>query len=243
MREDKLTRRTSRLVLALSGVPFALAVLAFRQTGILPTLQACYIPQSGAMYIVGQTGTRTSCRDASHVAVEWPIAGPDGGPGVAGPAGPQGPAGDPGPTGPQGLTGSSVGPQGPQGAQGPAGPPGAQGPTGAQGPAGPTGLTGPAGLPGPDGAPGNPNAHAIIVQAARAAATSPLTFNSLTSFSVPCPSGGYPIAPVFQLDPATLSHYGAYPMNLTANSGMLYSGVNLGVSSTMNVGIICVRTL
>ena len=126
-------------------VLMALGALGARAWQTQDVMLACFVPQSGTMYVVGQNGAPAACRAAGHVLLQWNAVGPSGpqGPiGVAGPAGPQGPAGPstgiPGPVGPQGLKGNA-------GAVGPAGPAGSTGLQGVVGPPGPAGPVGPAG--------------------------------------------------------------------------------------------------
>ncbi len=95
-------------------------------------IYACYVPGSGAMYLIKTTDPTETCKSASHIPFQWQATGPAGEPG------PQGPAGTVGPQGPMGP----IGPAGPAGPQGPTGPAGLQGPTGPQGAAGPGGFSG-----------------------------------------------------------------------------------------------------
>lgn len=44
---------------------------------------ACYVPQSGALYVTGRAGTPASCLQG-HVPIDWSVAGP---PGAQGPPG------------------------------------------------------------------------------------------------------------------------------------------------------------
>lgn len=77
------------------------------------TFRACYVPDVGAIYLIGIPGLPADCLSGSHVEVSWTEGG-------EGPPGPQGEQGPPGPQGEQG-------PPGPQGEQGPTGPPGISG--------------------------------------------------------------------------------------------------------------------
>ena len=95
-------------------------------------IHSCVDSRSGAVRIIGATGTCTAGRE---VNLDWNITGP------------QGPIGPAGLTGPQGATGAT----GAQGSAGPQGPAGATGATGAQGPAGPQGPQGATGPQGPAG--------------------------------------------------------------------------------------------
>ena len=130
----------------------AVVLVGSRSLGAQATQSlACFVPQSGTMYVVGQNGAPATCRAAGHVVLQWNTvgpSGPQGTTGVAGPAGPQGPAGPstgvPGPVGPQGLKGDA-GSKGDAGPVGPAGPSGSAGLQGVGGPQGPAGPVGPAG--------------------------------------------------------------------------------------------------
>lgn len=136
-----------------------LAVLGFRSGTFwaaagASTVYSCIVPQTGAMYLVGQNGSTPVCRSASHQLLQWSTAGgagPAGAKGPDGPAGPQGPQGPAGPVGAPGPTPGTPGPQGVVGLRGPAGATGAAGATGPVGPQGPVGAQGPA---GPKGATG-----------------------------------------------------------------------------------------
>ena len=121
----------------------ALVLVGSRSLGAQATqLMACFVPQSGTMYSVGQNGAPAACRAAGHVLLQWNTVGPSGPQGPAGVAGPAGPSTVvPGPTGPQGLKGDA----GPKGDLGPAGSAGPAGSTGPQGVGGTQGLAGPVG--------------------------------------------------------------------------------------------------
>jgi len=99
------------------------ASLVSAHGGDLSLIHACVRNSSGAIRIVGATGT---CDPAKETPLDWNIVGPQG------PVGAQGPQGDPGPAGPTGSAGPQglIGPQGPAGPQGPQGEPGPQGPQG-----------------------------------------------------------------------------------------------------------------
>ena len=97
-----------------------------------PTLHACYVPSTGALYRIREPGLAQDCTGPKsgpnqHVHFSWNVQGPQG------PPGPQGPQGPRGPQGIQGIQGVP----GPRGAQGELGAPG---PTGSQGPAGVSGF-------------------------------------------------------------------------------------------------------
>jgi len=62
------------------------------------TKTACYIPQSGTVYMIKEAGTPTECRASTHVEFSWAASGQTG---------PQGPQGATGPAGPTGATGAS----------------------------------------------------------------------------------------------------------------------------------------
>src|SRR5207247_6625060 len=66
------------------------------------TYRACYVPTSGTIYRIGETGTPSECTRPTHVEFSWTKLGS---PGPAGPQGATGPAGPIGPTGPQGTIG------------------------------------------------------------------------------------------------------------------------------------------
>ena len=87
------------------------------------TYQACYVPEIGAIYLIGLSGLPSTCLKASHTSIEWSDAtvgekgekGDQGDTGSAGPPGPEGKKGekgakgdkgDPGDTGPAGATGA-----------------------------------------------------------------------------------------------------------------------------------------
>ena len=129
----------------------ALGALGARAWQVQDVMLACFVPQSGTMYVVGQNGAPAACRAAGHVLLQWNAVGPSG---PQGPVGLVGPSGPQGPTGPQGPAGPSTGvpgPAGPQGLKGDAGPRGDAGPAGPVGPAGSTGMQGVAGPQGPAG--------------------------------------------------------------------------------------------
>jgi hypothetical protein len=141
--------RALALAAALLAIPAgsAAAQTATPQT-TSATLYACYVPASGTVYRIKETGLRQSCSSPQHVEFSWNEGG------TAGPQGPAGPQGETGPAGPQGETG----PAGPQGETGPAGPQGETGTTGPAGPQGETGATGPQGATGPAGPQGETGA-------------------------------------------------------------------------------------
>ncbi len=63
-------RATSRphVMPLLVAAPTLLGLLAFTQASqTTPALQACFVPESGTMYVVGQGGSPTNCRAAGHV--------------------------------------------------------------------------------------------------------------------------------------------------------------------------------
>lgn len=94
--------------------------LAAQEAKAADVMLACFVPRSGTMYVVGQSGAPATCRDSGHVLIQWNTVGPAGPPGVKGDSGKtglSGPKGDPGPAGPQGLKGDP-GPRGPAGTGG-----------------------------------------------------------------------------------------------------------------------------
>ena len=94
-------RRTSHL--PLFSVLGALALLfVAAPSGAQATLSACYIPKSGTVYMIKQTGTPSECLSKQHVEFTWSGTGPQGPQGPQGPEGPQGPQGTAGAQGPSG---------------------------------------------------------------------------------------------------------------------------------------------
>ena len=94
-------RRTSHL--PLFSVLGALALLfVAAPAGAQATLSACYIPKSGTVYMIKQTGTPSECLSKQHVEFTWSGTGPQGPQGSQGPEGPQGPQGTAGAQGPSG---------------------------------------------------------------------------------------------------------------------------------------------
>ena len=98
------------------------------------TIQACYKPSNGSLYVIGGDTGRSSCQP-NDLPLEWKIQGE---------VGPQGPKGDTGATGAKGDKGDT----------GPTGATGATGAKGDKGDTGPTGATGAPGQPGAQGIPG-----------------------------------------------------------------------------------------
>ena len=121
---EALRRRSVRFAL-LAGFAAAGVVagtVAFAASGTSSatgTIEGCYKPSNGTLYVIGGQTGRSSCQP-NDVAISWNT---------------QGPAGPKGDTGPQGATGPA-GPQGPQGAKGDDGPPGPKGDAGPPGAAG-----------------------------------------------------------------------------------------------------------
>ena len=92
-------RRNLRLPLA--GALGALALLFMAApAGAQQSLYACYVPKSGTVYMIRQTGTPTECLSKQHVEFTWSGTGPQGIQGPEGPRGPDGPQGPQGPSGP-----------------------------------------------------------------------------------------------------------------------------------------------
>lgn len=75
----------------------ALALLISAAPAGAQTLSACYVPKSGTVYMIKQTGTPTACLSKQHVEFSWSTTGAQGPQGPVGPAGPQGPQGPAGP--------------------------------------------------------------------------------------------------------------------------------------------------
>src|SRR3712207_948691 len=129
--------RASAVWAALLGAPNAVAA----QTS--PTdakvYRACYVPTTGTVYRIGDTGQPSGCAKTTHVEFAWNNTGPQGPPGEKGAQGEKGDKGDAGPAGPAGAQGPA-GPVGPQGEIGPAGPAGVAGPAGPKGDVGPAGA-------------------------------------------------------------------------------------------------------
>lgn len=162
------------------------------------TISTCYVPQSGAMYLVGQNGATPTCRSTDHRLMQWRVAGDSGAVGATGPAGPQGPRGPAGPAGAQGAQGpvpGTPGAQGPAGAQGPPGGQGAKGFTGPPGAKGPTGATGAQGAPGVPGVLTGLSGSSAISQLELVSGQGnvPLGYLSVAS-SVKCPAGKLPMS-------------------------------------------------
>ena len=97
----RLTRPTSfRPTLPpLAGALVALALVVVAAPAGAQTIEACYVPASGSVYLIKQPGTPTECNSSAHKQITLTATGP------AGPTGPQGPAGPTGPTGPTGPSG------------------------------------------------------------------------------------------------------------------------------------------
>ncbi|MFN8573723.1 MAG: hypothetical protein U0132_16830 [Gemmatimonadaceae bacterium] len=194
----------------LVAAPTLLGLLAFTQASqTTPALQACFVPESGTMYVVGQGGSPTNCRAAGHVLVQWDAAGVSGPVGPVGAAGDPGPPGAPGPAGPVGPAGSSLGPTGPAGPTGPTGPQGAAGPVGATGAVGATGPAGAPGTPGPSGPVGSFAGSKAIVFGYQT--TLPILVNHSVGWAIPCSSGYLPIAGGYSYVPGQLAVHGTYP--------------------------------
>lgn len=86
--------RTFRAAAAAAGLLLLVSTTARAQA---PTAsQACYVPASGTVYVIGLPGTPTACA-TGHTLVT--LQGPQGPDGPQGPEGPQGPAGSPGVSG------------------------------------------------------------------------------------------------------------------------------------------------
>lgn len=94
--------RTIRAAAATAGLLLVVSTAAQSQTPAAS--QACYVPASGTVYVIGVAGAPGACA-AGHTLVT--LQGPAGPTGPAGPAGPVGPAGPQGPEGPQGPAGTS----------------------------------------------------------------------------------------------------------------------------------------
>src|SRR3990167_7205304 len=80
-----------------------------------PTLYFCYLPRSGTVYRIKETGLPRSF-DRPAQEFSWTVPAPPSPP----EKGPQGDKGDAGPAGPPGPVGA-LGPEGPAGREGPAG--------------------------------------------------------------------------------------------------------------------------
>lgn len=81
--------------LAIACVTLALVVSAAPAGA--QQLSACYVPKSGTVYMINQTGTPTACLSKQHVEFSWSTTGAQGPQGPVGPEGPQGPQGPSGP--------------------------------------------------------------------------------------------------------------------------------------------------
>jgi len=111
------------------------------------SIDACYKPSNGTIYVIGLQTGRSTCQP-NDVAIQWSIQGPTGDQGPKGDTGSTGATGAQGPKGDTGSTGAT-------GAQGLKGDTGSTGNTGATGDQGPKGDTGRQGLPGDKGDTGN----------------------------------------------------------------------------------------
>lgn len=139
--------------IVVTGVVIAtVAFAAGSSTQAAGTIDACYKPSNGTIYVIGAQSGRSTCKP-NDVGITWNVQGPTG---PQGPQGTQGPKGD---TGLQGATGS----QGLTGAQGPQGATGAQGATGGPGPTGAQGLTGAKGDTGDMGTAGTPGESVAVL--------------------------------------------------------------------------------
>src|SRR3712207_9369854 len=62
--------------------------------------RACYVPTTGTVYRIGETGMGVACARSTHVEFSWNADGPQGPPGEKGAPGETGPQGDAGAVGP-----------------------------------------------------------------------------------------------------------------------------------------------
>src|SRR3712207_7560359 len=82
-----------------SGIAFLLAVVGWlaapysaqAQSTSANVYRACYVPTTGTVYRIGDTGQPTSCAKSTHVEFTWNSEGP---PGPVGPPGEKGAQGD-----------------------------------------------------------------------------------------------------------------------------------------------------
>ncbi len=199
----------------------ALGALGAREWQGADLMLACFVPQSGTMYIVGQNGAPAACRAAGHVLLQWNAVGP------AGPMGPQGNAGPAGPPGPAGPTTGIPGPAGPQGAKGDVGAKGDPGPAGPPGPVGATGLQGVVGPQGPMGPSGPASSLAGSLSAfeiVKQAVNIHTLYNGTMQYAVArCPTGKVAIGG------GVLNQDAPYTLNLAPGS---YSYDVLGTTLT-----------
>ena len=82
--QDPIMTRPLSTTAAVAGLLLALAPAAQAQEA---ASQACYVPASGTVYVIGLTGTPTSCADGhTEVTLQGPqgVPGPQGQPGASG---------------------------------------------------------------------------------------------------------------------------------------------------------------
>lgn len=84
-----------------------LVVLTAAPAGAQVAMRACYVPDLGLVYRIGETGLPTACQDPTHVEFSWNEQGPEGPAGADGAVGSAGAQGATGATGPTGATGSN----------------------------------------------------------------------------------------------------------------------------------------
>ena len=82
-----------------------LVVLTAAPAGAQVAMRACYVPDLGLVYRIGETGLPTACQDPTHVEFSWNEQGPEGPAGADGAVGSAGAQGATGATGPTGAAG------------------------------------------------------------------------------------------------------------------------------------------
>lgn len=239
---ERLPSLWRRAQLMLTAVPM-LAVLAFTQgSSAVGELQACYLPASGTLYAIGQSGTGIACRSSTHGVVQWTPTGLTGPTGPVGAAGDPGPPGDPGPAGAVGPVGSAVGPAGPPGLAGPAGARGPTGPVGPQGPTGAAGPRGPAGAAGVTGPAGSWFGSKAIYYVTTYALS--VTVDHSYGWAIACPVSYIPLSGGFAFAQGRVTVNGTYPHAAfppyPANEWAVLAQPSLVLSAGMTLYAICV---
>jgi hypothetical protein len=124
-------------IVTIAVVIGTVALAAGGSSSAAGSIDACYKPSNGTIYVIGLQTGRSTCQP-NDVAIQWSIQGDQG---------PKGDTGSTGATGAQGLKGDT-GSTGATGAQGLKGDTGGQGLPGDKGDTGQTGNTGKTGDPG-----------------------------------------------------------------------------------------------
>jgi hypothetical protein len=94
MRSQTICSYAPKRCVSILGLAVAATTLGTSRASAQGTvLYGCYVPSSGTVYRIKDTGLPDACRSPQHVQFTWSLQGPAGPAGPAGPTGPQGPAG------------------------------------------------------------------------------------------------------------------------------------------------------